>query len=544
MNILAWNAPPPTAELARAIAAHEKPLYLAVCLPDLSLPEFRPSESPSALEQALQQAINAQSGCIQFNGVNALNDILPDVHLWLLPPANASRLHEHFPQPVCWQTEPVAQNKAEPQKPWFSPPASRTPPERALVIGAGIAGAATARALAEHGLPVTVLEAAAPALAASGNRQGLLYAKISAHPTEQTELLLCGYGHSRHLLQRLLPEADCWGGDGVLHLNHNAAEAKRNQALGRQRHHAHLYRTVSAAEAGQIAGIPISQSALYWPQGVWLNPPALVHALLDHPLITLHTHTPLLSATHNGHGWQARTPAGLFHGSHIVYCTGAHSPQMADFNIAALPWRLIRGQTSLAAASPQSAKLRCALSAASYISPAWQGLHCYGATFLPQQRTSDWQMADETANRAELAKLHPHLAADLLSDGLSLADNIPKGHAALRCDSPDHLPIAGPLGHIAAMQQAYERLALDKNYRLNTPCPYLPDAYINSAHGSRGLATSPICAQSIAATILGLPDPLSQRIRTALHPNRTIVRAIVQQQNLLENSNIVECTKK
>ena len=74
--------------------------------------------------------------------------------------------------------------------------------------------------------------------------------------------------------------------------------------------------------------------------------------------------------------------------------------------------------------------------------------------------------------------------------------------------------------------------------------PYLPDAYINSAHGSRGLATAPICAQSIAAAILGLPDPLSQRIRTALHPNRTIVRAIVQQQNLLENPNIVKCTKK
>ena len=149
MNILAWNAPPPTAELARAIAAHEKPLYLAVCLPDLSLPEFRPSESPSALEQALQQAINAQSGCIQFNGVNALNDILPDAHLWLLPPANASRLHEHFPQPVRWQTEPVAQVEAQPQKPWFTPPTSRTAPERALVIGAGIAGAATARALAD-----------------------------------------------------------------------------------------------------------------------------------------------------------------------------------------------------------------------------------------------------------------------------------------------------------------------------------------------------------------------------------------------------------
>ena len=35
-----------------------------------------------------------------------------------------------------------------------------------VVIGAGVVGLATARALAEHGLPVTVLEAAAPALAA------------------------------------------------------------------------------------------------------------------------------------------------------------------------------------------------------------------------------------------------------------------------------------------------------------------------------------------------------------------------------------------
>ncbi len=64
MNILAWNAPPPTAELARAIAAHEKPLTWP-CVPARFEPaRVRPSKSPSALEQALQQAINAQSGCI------------------------------------------------------------------------------------------------------------------------------------------------------------------------------------------------------------------------------------------------------------------------------------------------------------------------------------------------------------------------------------------------------------------------------------------------------------------------------------------------
>ena len=108
---------------------------------------------------------------------------------------------------------------------------------------------------------VTVLEAGKAAQGGSGNRQGLLYAKISPYDTEQTELLLAGYGYTRRLLQDLLPDSDAWGGDGVLHLNFDEAERKRNQALGLQQHHAHLYRNVSADEAAQIAGINVFQTA-------------------------------------------------------------------------------------------------------------------------------------------------------------------------------------------------------------------------------------------------------------------------------------------
>ncbi|MCG3363113.1 FAD-dependent oxidoreductase, partial [Neisseria meningitidis] len=79
----------------------------------------------------------------------------------------------------------------------------------------------------------------------------------------------------------------------------------------------------------------------------------------------------------------------------------------------------------------------------------------------------------------------------------------------IRCDSPDHLPLVGALGDIAAMQQTYAKLALDKNYRIDAPCPYLPNAYANTAHGTRGLATAPICAAAVAAQILGLPHPFS-----------------------------------
>ena len=82
---------------------------------------------------------------------------------------------------------------------------------------------------------------------------------------------------------------------------------------------------------------------------------------------------------HNGRHTR-RTPH--FNASHIVYCMGAHSPTAADTNVSALPFRQIRGQTGVVSASSFSQKLRCAISGESYISPSWQGRHCYGATFI------------------------------------------------------------------------------------------------------------------------------------------------------------------
>jgi len=284
MTCLAWNTTPALADLCRAIEQHTAPLYLIVCLPGNNIPDFPLSNLPSELEGRLNNRLAQAMKCLQFNSVNVLENLLPDVHLWLVPPQRADRLHEHFHH-IEWQTEAISQAHPSPLKPWFRRPEHQAAPEHVLIIGAGIAGAATAHKLAEHGVRVTVLEAGKAAQAGSGNRQGLLYAKISPHDTEQTELLLTGYGYTRRLLEDLLPDSDVWGGDGVLHLNFDDSERKRNQALGLQHQHKHLYRSVSAEEAAHIAGIDVFSDGLYWPQGVWLNPPAVVHALLNHPLI-------------------------------------------------------------------------------------------------------------------------------------------------------------------------------------------------------------------------------------------------------------------
>lgn len=591
----AWANIPSLAQIQAHLTAHPDSQHLIFCLPaDCVTPQWQPeNEQQQPLAQAWQEATR----CLVYDAVNYIRQWQPETDLWLLPPHAASHLHEHFPQPenIIWHTPPVAQQPAPPRQAWQQPPTRQsetntTAQPHVLIIGAGIAGAATAHECATRGARVTVLEAHAPAQAASGNRQGLLYAKISPHPTAQTELLLAGYGYTRRLLQRLLPMQQSWGASGVLHLNHNPSETQRNAQLAQNQHYQHLYRPVSPAQASQIAGIPIAQSGLYWQHGAWLNPPALIHALLRHPNITLHPHTKAQSIHHSGNQWHVHTPNGIFSGSHIVFCTGAdnaHTPIIQHY-----PFQIIRGQTSIAPATKGSLKLKTALSAASYISPAWQGEHCYGATFAPNNPSRDWHAEDEARNRQALAQLSPYLAqqfadyyaahpirqpenecsefrqnvnepshdylgslktqrqpeneynkfprnqtpckpnqaqAQLLRQPENERNEFPqKGHTATRCDCHDHLPAVGAISNPTALRTTYAAYALDKNYRIATPCPYLPNAYANTAHGSRGLATAPLCAAEIAAQICHTPRPLSERLRQALNPNRLIIRQIIR----------------
>lgn len=351
MDNLVWDGIPDIRTLDQTIRKHAHPLNLIVCLPDNQIPDFQTAQDASDSECRLKHRLDQATQCLQFDSINLIEHILPDVRFWLVPPSRTRRLHEHFHH-ISWQTEAIPQTESKSDKPWFALPqtSERKKPEHVLVIGAGIAGASTAHALASHGISVTVLEARKAAQAASGNRQGLLYAKISPHDTGQTELLLAGYGYTKRLLGHILPDSDTWGGNGIIHLNYSRTEQQRNHELGLQKHHNHLYRSITSAEAEKIAGIPLNTPyaeplcGLYWQHGVWLNPPAFVRTLLSHPLIELYENTTLTGISHDGEKWIASTPNGTFTATHIIYCTGAHSPCLPETNLAALPLRQIRGQ--------------------------------------------------------------------------------------------------------------------------------------------------------------------------------------------------------
>ncbi len=406
--------------------------------------------------------------------------------------------------------------------PWYAP-APVNPVKHVCIVGAGIAGASTAYALAIQGVHVTVLEQGQIAGAASGNRQGLVYAKISPHLTEQSQLLLNGYGFTLRLLQTLLPERDGWDDCGVLHLDVTAQEQKRNQALATWPY-PELWMPLTQAQASQRAGLPLPSGGLFWPQGGWVHPPTLIAKLLDHPNIRVVERCTVNQIEPSASGWllHTNTVETLFSASHLVLCQGHLARQFLD--LAYLPLNPIRGQVTHSAQPPSLSPLRIALSGHSYVSPPWQGQYCFGASFQAGVCNTTLTQTEERDNVEALNTLCPELAQ-------SLAPNTqPQGKAAMRCDSHDHLPVVGAIGPRDALYAAYAELAIDKTRPIDTPCTFYPNLYVNTAHGTRGLATAPLCGFALAHELLGHSQTLSPALREALHPHRFWIRQIIRRQ--------------
>jgi tRNA 5-methylaminomethyl-2-thiouridine biosynthesis bifunctional protein len=410
--------------------------------------------------------------------------------------------------------------------PWFARPALPTGERQAVVIGAGLAGCATAASLAARGWRVTLLERHDDvAREASGNPQGVLYLKLSAHGTALSRLIVAGFGHTRRLLERLQRGID-WDACGVLQLAFDAKEAERQSKLAAA-FPSDLLHALSQGEAEQLAGIGLPAGGLFYPDAGWVHPPALCRQLVQHPLIELRPYQEALSLSRQDGRWRvAGENATLAEAPVLVLaCAAEISRLLAAAN---LPLKRIRGQISRLPASAASSALRTVVCAEGYVAPPRGGEHTLGASF-------DFHSADLTPSVAEHAgnlELLREISLDLAErlDAQTLDPATLQGRAAFRCTSPDYLPLVGPLAEQQAFNEAYAVLARDARQIPETPCPWLPGLYINSGHGSRGLITAPLSGELIAAWLENEPLPVPRDVADASHPNRFMLRKLIRGQ--------------
>ena len=411
-----------------------------------------------------------------------------------------------------------------PAKPWFARPAPLRGERRALVIGAGLAGCATASSLAARGWHVSLLERHAEvAQEASGNPQGVLYLKLSAHGTALSQLIVSGFGYTRRLLETLQRGTD-WDDCGVLQLAFNAKEAERHGQLAAA-FPEDLLQWLEQPEAQARAGVGVAHGGLFYPEGGWVHPPALCQAQAMHVNIELLSHHHALELRKVADQWQAFDGERLLASAAVVVLAGAADIQRFAQS-AELPLKRIRGQITRLAETAESHALATVVCAEGYVAPARLGEHTLGASF-------DFNSDDLTPTTAEhqgnLAMLE-EISSDLLAR-LNISEQpleYLEGRAAFRCTSPDYLPIVGPLADRAAFVQTYAALSKDARQVPDNPCPWLDGLYVNSGHGSRGLITAPLSGELLAAWLDNEPLPLPRSVAEACHPNRFALRQLIR----------------
>lgn len=402
--------------------------------------------------------------------------------------------------------------------PWLHRPKRPFANKAAIVIGAGIAGASTASRLAMRGWSITVIDEASTAAAgASGNPAAIMYPKLG--PGDQVDNLFAQQAWlfaMAHLESEMMGDG-VWQPCGVLQL----LTAHQQRSLRASQDHPWipaLALPCSADAAGDIAGIRIEHDAIWFPRSGWLNARAYCQKLLGHPNIVLKTDRHASEIEETATGWIVRDDKHrIIAETPVVIAANGCGARKWD-TTAFLPLKPVSGQISIVPASTASKNLKTVICHDGYISPALpDGTHCLGATFHPGEEELTESIGDHEANYLLQQQYLPELMASMK------AISAWHGRVSTRCQSPDYLPIAGPVADINSFKQCYAGLSNGKvmDYPLLATRNGL---YVNLAHGSRGFSQSLLCAEILAAEICNEPSPVPRHVLQALHPMRFAAR--------------------
>jgi tRNA 5-methylaminomethyl-2-thiouridine biosynthesis bifunctional protein len=388
-------------------------------------------------------------------------------------------------------------------------------PREAVVVGAGLAGAGVAHALAGLGVAVTVLERhPQPAQATSGNAAGIFHGTVNEDDGPHARLFrACALA-----AQRSLGSAMAAGVPGQLHgllrLDHGAGGLASMQAtLLRQGLPEHYVQALEAARASSMAGLTLTAPAWFYPGGGWVAPPALVERLLSTSGVRWVGGVTVDALQRAGTGWQLLDSEGrtCAEAAVVVLANAADAARLLG-PLGHDPWplRRIRGQVSQWHA-PAATPLRLPLAGDGYAIPLPDAGLLFGATRDDECESDANAQPREADHRRNLERLHRLTGRAPPRDMAGL-----HGRVGWRLEADDRLPVVG-----AMPAPPLERGARLDQTRLLARAPGL---FVATAYGSRGLTLAPLTGALLAAQITGTPWPLEQDLADAIDPGRWIVR--------------------
>lgn len=446
------------------------------------------------------------------------------------------------------------------QAPWFTPPNINVLPKIAidhydvLIIGAGIAGCATAYMLAQRGWQVALIDQRplnllkAPhlkvgqegATTSSDNLQGAIYPALSREwrdiPTQfHLAAFLSAVRHYTQLNQ--FADSPLFSATGVVQLENNI---ERFQKLIAQLP-TELVQILTLETAADYCGFPLPSlspeaGALWFPQAGWISPLTAQRTYLKLGInnISLIDSTPIVQLSKHHDLWTAHSYVNNhLRAPHVILANAYAAENLLQAILIeeqivnyALPLQAVRGQVSYA--KPSHADLKnsglktvvCGQNA--YVLPAQpheeQATYCFGATYSLNNTDLKIQAADNQQNWQNLQTLIPALATKLAPP---MAANV-----GVRCTSLDHLPLIGGLPHPSHFFNDYKDLNLGKRFNEYPAMPHYDGLWVNIAHGSRGFSSAILAAEILTAELNHDVIPLSSHLQNAIAPQRFWVRVL------------------
>lgn len=420
---------------------------------------------------------------------------------------------------------------------------SITKPQHVAMIGGGIASACAAYLLTQNGIKVTLYcKDSGVAQGASSNAIGALFPLLHQQKDDISEFYEQAFWRARALYTELADKgfefAHQWC--GLLEISYKESlQARQNKFEQLQTWPESLVKSINAEQASNFANIKLPFGGLFMPSAGWIAPQELVKQLFKaaettgrlriKPNIKINKISQVQrkhrdknsesSAERNN--WEIHSDQGVFKESVVVLAGGADAIKLDMLN--QLPLTSTRGQVTSMRTNDDIGPLNTVICHKGYLTPKHNNIHCIGATFEKDSTNIEATSEDDEFNLNMLNKCLPNLVAWNKAD-------IATSKARLRCMTPDHLPIVGPMPNIEAHKRSYAHLSKDKNWRYNQLPDVVPNMYVMTGFGARGLCTAPLAADILLADLCGTPYPVNNKRLFSLAANRFVIRDITRRQ--------------
>lgn len=396
--------------------------------------------------------------------------------------------------------------------------------KRAIVIGAGLAGATAAHALARKGWQVDVLERQSePAMGASGNLAGAIHPLVTADWNLRSQFYYLGLETTLKWVQPWIKEKRIRG--ELTGLRQALSDPTALERIRKAQSSVHLPGDFIQLEEPS-PDVFSGQGSVFFPQGGWVAPPSVISTCLQQDRIQVHTGEQVMriepmpsSEADSDQAWQIFTERADYDASVVVLASGALDTVLnTSFS---LPIRPVKGQVTHLQPDHIHEPLPSVLTHQGYSvnwkqDDGWYGVT--GATFEAPDLSNTQSVGAHEQNLAQVSAVYPQWLASVEASQL-------QGRVGFRPTTPDHLPVIGPIMDPQWAEQAYYGLSSSIAASRFPSARYLDGLYVSNGHGARGLMSVFLAAEIIADLAEGKQPKMPRRLWEACHPERFKVRA-------------------